>query len=60
MCKVMEDMRNESAKTAVEKRNIEIASTLLKLGKLTIEEIAESAGLTIDRVWELATPKTAR
>ena len=60
MCKVMEDMRNESAKTAVEKRNIEIASTLLKLGKLTIEEIAESAGLTIDRVRELATPKTAR
>ena len=31
MCKVMEDMRNE----AVEKRNIEFANTLLKLGKLT-------------------------
>ena len=60
MCKVMEDMRNESAKTAVEKRNIEFANTLLKLGKLTVEEIAKSAGLTIDRVRELATPKTAR
>ena len=42
MCKVMEDMRNE----AVEKRNIEFANTLLKLGKLTVEEIAASAGLT--------------
>lgn len=60
MCKVLEDMRNEAAKSEVEKRNIEFASTLLKLGKLTIEEIAESAGLTIDRVRELATPKTAR
>ena len=60
MCKVLEDMRNEAAKSAVEKRNIEFSSTLLKLGKLTIEEIAESAGLTIDRVRELATPKTAR
>ena len=47
MCKVMEDMRNETAKAAVEKRNVEVAKTLLKLGKLTIEEIASSAGLTI-------------
>ena len=60
MCKVMEDMRNESAKTAVEKRNIEFANTLLKLGKLTIEEIAESAGLTIKRVKELAASKAVR
>ena len=60
MCKVMEDMRNEAAKSAVEKRNIEFASTLLKLGKLTIEEIAESAGLTIKRVKELAASKAVR
>ena len=33
MCKVLEDMRNESARTAVEKRNIEFANTLLKLGR---------------------------
>ena len=56
MCKVMEDMRNE----AVEKRNIEFANTLLKLGKLTVEEIAASAGLTIERVKELAMPRTAQ
>ena len=56
MCKVMEDMRNE----AVEKRNIEFANTLLKLGKLTVEEIAAYAGLTIERVKELAMPRTAQ
>lgn len=56
MCKVMEDMRNESA----ERRSVEIAKNLLQLGKLTFEEIASSAGLTIERVKELAVPKTAR
>ncbi len=56
MSKVMEEMRNESA----EHRSVEIAKNLLKLGKLTFEEIASSAGLTIERVKELATPKTAR
>ena len=56
MCKVMEDMRNESA----ERRSVEIAKNLLQLGKLTFEEIASSAGLTIERVKELAMPRTAR
>lgn len=56
MCKVMEDMRNESA----ERRSVEIAKNLLQLGKLTFEEIASSAGLTIERVKELAMPKTAQ
>ena len=60
MCKVMEDMRNESARAAVENRNVEVAKSLLKLGKLTLEEIAASAGLTIERVKELSSPKMAR
>ena len=55
MCKVMEDMRNESA----ERRSVEIAKNLLQLGKLIFEEIASSAGLTIERVKELASPKAA-
>ena len=54
MCKVMEDMRNESA----ERRSVEIAKNLLQLGKLTLEEVASSAELTIERVRELAVPKT--
>lgn len=54
MCKVMEDMRNESA----ENRSVEIASNLFKLGKLTAEEITTSVGLTIERVKELAVMKS--
>ncbi|MDO4804365.1 MAG: hypothetical protein Q4A32_06060 [Lachnospiraceae bacterium] len=64
MCKVMEDMRNEAAidgaKKAVAKRNIEFARSLIQLGKLTIDEIAASAGLTVEQVKGLAAPKVAR
>ena len=56
MCKVMEDMRNESA----ERRSVEIAKNLLQLGKLTIDEIASSAGLTIERVKEFAVQRTTQ
>ena len=58
MCKVMEDMRNESAKTAVEKRNIEIALDMIRDGKLSLEQIAQYSRLAIDRVRELAAPKS--
>ena len=55
MCKVMEDMRNETA----EQTKMESAMNLIKLGKLSIEEIANSIGLSIEKVAELAKPKTA-
>ena len=51
MCKVMEDMREET--------KIESAVNLLKLGKLTIEEIAKAIGLSVEKVAELAKLKTA-
>ena len=57
MCKVMEDMRNESAKTAVEKRNIEIALDMIRDGKLSLEQIAQYSRLAIDRGRELAASK---
>ena len=53
MCKVMEEMRNETAEIT----KIESAMNLLKLGKLTVEEIANSIGLSIEKVAELAKPK---
>ena len=55
MCKVMEDVRNEIA----EQTKMESAMNLIKLGKLSIEEIADSIGLSIEKVAELAKPKTA-
>ena len=50
VCKVMEDMREE----AVEKDKIERVKRLLKLGKLSLEEIADTMELTIDKVKEIS------
>ena len=50
MCKIMEDMREE----AVEKDKIERVKRLLKLGKLSLEEIADTMELTIDKVKEIS------
>ena len=46
MCKLMEDMRNETAR----EERIAMAQRLLKLGKLSYEEIAETAVLTVEEV----------
>lgn len=51
MCKVMEDMRNESLK--------EVAKRMLEDGMLTIEKIAEYAGLPLDEVKKLKAERTA-
>ncbi len=55
MCKVMEDMRNE----AVEKDRIQNVIEMLKDG-LSIEKVAKYSQLAIERVKELAMPRTAR
>ena len=59
MCKVMEDMRNEAAKTAVEKDRIKNALEMLADG-LSIEKVAQYSQLAIERVKELAMPRTAQ
>lgn len=60
MCKVMEDMRNETAKKAAEQTKIEMAINMIKDGKLSLEQIAQYSMLAIERVTELAAPKTVR
>lgn len=50
MCKVMEDMRNETE----ERTRIEVANRWIKLGKLSIEDIADVSQLSIEKVRELA------
>ncbi len=57
MCKVLEDMRTEVARETAERKSVEIALNLFKLEKLSLEEIAESAGLPLERVKELAAPE---
>ena len=41
MCKIMEDMRNEAAQKAELKNAREIATRMIKKGKMSLEEIAE-------------------
>ena len=55
MCKVLEDMRNETA----ERRSIEIAIKLIAQGKLSFEEIASVSDLSEEKVKELAQQRTA-
>ena len=49
MCKAMEDMRNETA----HEKAVEIAKRMLKSGKLSCEEIAEFAELSVDEIISL-------
>lgn len=51
MCKAMEDMRKEE--------RLEVAEKLLALGKLSYEEIADSANLTVDEVRALDEKRSA-
>ncbi len=52
MCKVMEDMRNESLQEGIErgvKETIKTAALrMLKAGKFALEDIAEISGLSLD------------
>ena len=58
MCKIWEDVRNEGIEQGIEKgaktKALETAQLLLKKGKLTVDEIAEVTGLTVEQVKELA------
>ena len=54
MCKLLEDMKKQAAKQTEERIKTENALNLLKIGKLSIEEIAISIGLTIEKVSKLA------
>ena len=51
MCKAMEDMRNEE--------RIEIAERLLALKKLSYEEISEASRLSVEKIKELDSKKSA-
>ena len=53
MCKIMEDMRNEAAREAEQNKAKRTAVHLIKLGKMTLEEIAEATELSLDIVKEL-------
>lgn len=55
MCRIMEDMRNESLKQGM----IEVALRMLAAGKYALEEIAGISGLSLDEVKKLKAEQTA-
>ena len=55
MCEIWDEVRNEGEI----KRACEIAVNLIKSGKLSLEEIAEMSGLSLNKVRELAGNKSA-
>ena len=54
VCKAMEDMRNQTLKEGM----INVAKRMLADGTLTLEKIAEYAGLPLDEVKKLKADKT--
>ena len=58
MCKVMEDMRNESARDAKWKQVVESVLRWLSMG-LSHEQIARGEGITLEQVREIAGMKRA-
>ncbi len=53
MCKIMEDMRSEVAREAELNKAKKTAIHLIKLGKMSLEEIGEATELSLDTVKEL-------
>ncbi len=58
MCKMMEDMRNEAAREAAQKAELnkakKMAVRMIRTGKMPLEDIADYTELSLDTVKELA------
>lgn len=53
MCKILEDLRNESIKEGVEKEKKRIVLSMLEDGSFTLEEISQISQLPLDEVKKL-------
>lgn len=58
MCKVMEDMRNESLQEGMKEGMKTAALRMLKAGKYALDEIAAISGLSLEEVKKLNADKT--
>ena len=54
MCKALEDMRREVAEETAEQMRVDHAIKLIKIGKLSFDEIAEAVDFPLDKVKEIA------
>ena len=59
MCKAMEDLWNEAMEQGLNEARKASALRMLTNGKLSLEEIAECSGLTLEEVKKLKNEKSA-
>lgn len=58
MCRIMEDMRNESLKEGIQEEKKMTVFRMLEAGKYVLEEIANISGLSLDEVKKLKSEQT--
>lgn len=58
MCRIMEDMRNESLKEGIQEEKKMTVLRMLEAGKYVLEEIANISGLPLDEVRKLKAEQT--
>ena len=54
MCKIVEDLGKEVAEWYVNERELAIAKSLLNMGYMPMDKIAEASGVPLEMVEELA------
>ena len=59
MCRAFEEIAFEAAKEAKHDANVEAAMKMIARGRMTLEEISEDSGLSLDEVRELAQRRPA-
>lgn len=59
MCKVMEDMRNETRNATLRESAINTAMRMIAAGKYALEEIVNISGLSLDEVKKLLADRNA-
>lgn len=57
MCKIMEDMRNETRNETLKESAVNTAKRMIAAGKYVLDEIANISGLTVDEVQKLQADK---
>ena len=58
MCRIMEDMRNESLKEGIKEGMKQAVLRMLATGQYALEEVANISGLSLDEVKELKADRT--
>ena len=59
MCRISEEWYEEGREDGREENKLEVAANLLKMTKLSCEEIARIVGLPVEKIRELDTGKSA-